>query len=107
MGNSFYSSKEYAKAIEAYTSGLQVDDSNVALLTNRAAAFLMTHQFKDVVSDCDKAIHIEPSNARAYFRKATALKGRIFFFCWSDCNLVHSLGKYQWRRGGAHNRPAT
>lgn len=39
----------------------------------------MTHQFKEVISDCDKAIQLDRTCSKAYLRKASALKslGRL------------------------------
>lgn len=56
-----------------------MEPSAPLLYTNRAAAYLMTHQFKEVITDCDKAIQLDRACAKAYLRKASALKslGRL------------------------------
>ncbi len=93
-GNNFYRNKDYKQSIVAYSKAIAADNTNAAYYTNRAAAYLMTLQFKEVyscffscsysccyhwyfsqaINDCDKAISISPNNAKAFFRKATALK---------------------------------
>jgi tetratricopeptide (TPR) repeat protein len=35
----------------------------------------MLLQYKDALSDCDQALLLDRTNSKAYFRKATALKG--------------------------------
>lgn len=85
-GNDFYHSKNYKAAVEAYTKALEDIDSNasailntvptaVSLLLNRAAALLMLLQYREALSDCDRAISLDTVNSKAQFRKATALKG--------------------------------
>ena len=74
-GNDFYKSKNYEAAIAAYSKAIAFDVGSAALLTNRAAAALMLLQYKEAIQDCDAALAIESDNSKAYFRKATALKG--------------------------------
>ena len=49
--------------------------NSAALLTNRAAAQLMLLNYKEAMDDCNAAILLDNTNSKAYFRKATALKG--------------------------------
>jgi tetratricopeptide (TPR) repeat protein len=74
-GNDFYKNKNYQSAIASYTKAIELDEKNAALLTNRAAAALMLLQYKEALHDCDAALALEKDNSKAYFRKATALKG--------------------------------
>lgn len=70
-----YKAKNYQGAIASYTKAIELDANNAALLTNRAAASLMILQYKEAIQDCDAALAIDKENSKAYFRKATALKG--------------------------------
>jgi DnaJ family protein C protein 7 len=78
-GNDLYKVKNYTGAVEAYGRAINLDPTAPLLYTNRAAAYLMTHQFKEVITDCDKAIQLDRACAKAYLRKASALKnlGRL------------------------------
>lgn len=78
-GNDLYKNKDYTAAIGAYTKAIDLEPSAPLLYTNRAAAYLMTHQFKEVITDCDKAIQLDRACSKAYLRKASALKslGRL------------------------------
>lgn len=73
-GNELYKSRDYAESIAAYGEAIKLDEAEPSYRLNRAAAYLMTLDFKSSVADCDSAIAIDPSLAKAYFRKATALK---------------------------------
>lgn len=74
-GNAMYKAKSYDAAIEAYGKAIELDGSNPALKMNRAAAYLMLLMYKEANSDCDAALALDDTNSKAYFRKATALKG--------------------------------
>lgn len=74
-GNDFYKAKNYSGAATAYSKAIDLDPTNALLFTNRAAAYLMSLLYKEALSDCDSAIKLDGSCSKAYFRKATALKG--------------------------------
>jgi DnaJ family protein C protein 7 len=91
-GNKFYVQKQYKEAIEgnhyymiikcvlslsllAYTEAINLSPDAATYYTNRAAAYLMVLQYKEALNDCEKAIAIDKTNSKAYFRSATALKG--------------------------------
>lgn len=75
-GNDLYRAKHYSEAIKAYGVAIQLDgESNPPYYLNRAAAYLMTKQFQEAVTDCETSINLDSSNAKAHFRKANALKG--------------------------------
>jgi DnaJ homolog subfamily C member 7 len=74
-GNEKYKAKDYTGAIESYSQAISHDSSNAALYTNRAAAHLMVLQYKQAADDCEVATRLDSSNSKAFFRKATALKG--------------------------------
>lgn len=74
-GNDFYKVKNYPGAVTAYGKAIDLDPSNALLFTNRAAAHLMLMQYREASVDCDAAIKLDQTCSKAYFRKATALKG--------------------------------
>lgn len=74
-GNEYYKKKHYKEAIDSYSKAIELDPNNSTVLTNRAAASLMILDYRSALADCDRAITIEPTNSKSYFRKATAYKG--------------------------------
>jgi tetratricopeptide (TPR) repeat protein len=74
-GNELYTQKSYTAAVEAYSKAIELDSGNALLYNNRAAAHLMLLQYKEALHDTDTAISLDNGLSRAYFRKATALKG--------------------------------
>ena len=69
-GDELYRSKNYPKAIQAYTSAIENQIGlNANFYTNRSAAYLMTGSYQEALRDCDTALNIEPNNPKIYFRK--------------------------------------
>lgn len=78
-GNALYASKEYEKAIVLYGQAIELDPSEVAYRSNRAAAYLMVRKYSEALADCDKAIESQPTFLKAYLRasKACVQMGKI------------------------------
>ncbi|ESR53622.1 Hsp70-Hsp90 organizing protein 3 [Citrus sinensis] len=79
-GNAAYKKKEFEKAIEHYSSALELDDEDISYLTNRAAVYLEMGKYEECIKDCDKAVERGRELrsdfkmiARALTRKGTAL----------------------------------
>jgi len=77
-------------ALLCYTKGLEMECSDKALNSqlhsNRAALSLRVEQYDKAVDDSRKAIELDPSNLKAYFRGAKAsealgLTGQALRFC--------------------------
>mmetsp|Transcript_50225 Transcript_50225/g.104826 ORF Transcript_50225/g.104826 Transcript_50225/m.104826 type:complete len:522 (-) Transcript_50225:496-2061(-) len=78
-GNTFYKNKEFDHAIEQYTKAFEADQTNVAVLTNRAAVRFEQKNYDECVNDCRLAIETGRSVradfkiiARAYERMGNA-----------------------------------
>ncbi|KAH8064754.1 hypothetical protein JL722_1635 [Aureococcus anophagefferens] len=77
-GNAHFAKGEDQKAIDAYTAALdKTDDAplRVAILSNRAACHLRLEAFAACVADCDGALALDGSKAKAYYRRARAREG--------------------------------
>lgn len=59
QGNSYFSSKEYSKAIDSFSRAHQLDPSDSTFLTNRAAAQMSLKMYKQALSDCQLAKDIQ------------------------------------------------
>ncbi|KAI4501113.1 hypothetical protein M0802_003916 [Mischocyttarus mexicanus] len=75
-GNTFFKDGEFIKAISLYTQGLQTcpltySKERAILYSNRAAAKIRSLDEKEsAISDCTKAIELNPSYVKAYVRRA-------------------------------------
>ncbi|KAK7239933.1 hypothetical protein SO694_00118021 [Aureococcus anophagefferens] len=77
-GNAHFAKGEDQKAIDAYTAALEKTDDaplRVAILSNRAACHLRLEAFAACVADCDGALALDGSKAKAYYRRARARDG--------------------------------
>ncbi|KAK3261357.1 DNA binding protein, partial [Cymbomonas tetramitiformis] len=86
LGNAAYKKKEFETAIEHYNKAIELNDSDISFLTNRAAVYMEMGNFDDCIKDCDTAfekgreLRIDfKLVARALSRKGTALtkKGEL------------------------------
>ncbi|XP_071694244.1 small glutamine-rich tetratricopeptide repeat-containing protein 2-like isoform X2 [Rutidosis leptorrhynchoides] len=68
QGNKAMQSKLYPDAIERYSVAIALCDDNAVYYCNRAAAYTKTKQYTEAISDCQKAIEIDPSYIKAYSR---------------------------------------
>ncbi|KAI0257318.1 hypothetical protein BJV78DRAFT_1116510 [Lactifluus subvellereus] len=67
-GNALMSSKQYDKAIDAYTAAIGLDPSNPVYYSNRAAAHSSKTDHLSAVVDAEKAIDLDPKFVRGYSR---------------------------------------
>jgi histone-lysine N-methyltransferase SETD3 len=74
-GNKAFAAKNFTEAIKQYTMAIEItiDQPNHVFYANRANCFLETEQYEECIQDCNKAIGIEPTFPKAFFRKAKAL----------------------------------
>ncbi|OAD60236.1 Tetratricopeptide repeat protein 1 [Eufriesea mexicana] len=74
-GNDFFKCEEYHQAISMYTHGIQTcplaySKERSILYANRAAAKLKCLDKESAISDCTKAIELNPSYVKVYGRRA-------------------------------------
>lgn len=75
-GNVLFKDGDYTKAISLYTQGLQTcpltySKERAILYSNRAAAKIKSMEEKEsAISDCTKAVELNPSYVKAYVRRA-------------------------------------
>ncbi|RNF16246.1 putative TPR-repeat protein [Trypanosoma conorhini] len=79
-----YEKAEYTLALELYSKAIEQQPLDrltrlSALYGNRSSAYFMAQRYGDCISDCLKAISLEPGNVRMYTRaaKAAAVMGDI------------------------------
>ncbi|KAK0748844.1 hypothetical protein B0T21DRAFT_357372 [Apiosordaria backusii] len=76
-GNSEYKAGRWQSAFDLYTNALEVDPANKGtnskLYQNRALCRIKLKQYDDAITDCEKAISLDPSYLKARKTKANAL----------------------------------
>jgi DnaJ homolog subfamily C member 7 len=75
-GNAAFKAKDYQRAVELYTQGLEIDpnnkDINSKLLHNRAQAHLILRNYDRAIQDCTKALQLDSSYIKALKFRAKA-----------------------------------
>ena len=73
QGNARFEARAFREASELYSKGLSAEPEDVALICNRAAAFLCDGKLNDCISDCRRAILLRANYVKAHQRLAQAL----------------------------------
>ena len=60
--------EQFREAIECYTKAINNDPNNAVYYCNRAAAYTKLNETKNAISDCERAINIDPNYSKAYGR---------------------------------------
>jgi len=72
-GNKFFSSKNYNDAISWYTKAIQLDPTDSAFYSNRAAAYMAVNKFEEALKDSESCIKAKPDWVKGHYRKGLAL----------------------------------
>ncbi|XXG65292.1 hypothetical protein AAC387_Pa05g3033 [Persea americana] len=59
-------------AIDLYTQAIEMEPKNAALFADRSQAKIKLCNYTDAAADANRAIELDPSLSKAYFRKGTA-----------------------------------
>ncbi|XP_078442642.1 tetratricopeptide repeat (TPR)-like superfamily protein [Wolffia australiana] len=74
QGNEFFKAGNYLKAAALYTQAIKAEPSNVALYSNRSAAFLRLVKLNKALADAETTINLKPEWEKGYFRKGCVLE---------------------------------
>uniref|UniRef100_A0A3P8PCR5 RNA-polymerase II-associated protein 3-like C-terminal domain-containing protein n=1 Tax=Astatotilapia calliptera TaxID=8154 RepID=A0A3P8PCR5_ASTCA len=74
-GNDFVKKSQYQDALGKYTECLKLKSEECTIYTNRALCYLKLERFAEAKQDCDAALKLEPTNKKAFYRRAMANKG--------------------------------
>ena len=74
-GNGFFRTKDYDKAIVAYTEGIKYNGGNQILWGNRCACFLKLKKWDAAVFDASAALHIDATWLKVRVRLGQAFMG--------------------------------
>jgi len=73
QGNKFLANKDYDKAIDAYTEGIQIWDKGHLLYSNRCWVYMLKEEWEKALEDANKCIELKPDFVKAHFRKGSVL----------------------------------
>lgn len=81
--------KEYEKAIESYSAGIEITPNNYYLYSNRSQAYINLKKYEDGRADAEKTIELNPEWFKGYSHKSTALArlGR-----WTEVIQIAEVG---------------
>lgn len=85
-GNNLFKSERFTEACSAYGEGLRLDPSNPVLYCNRAACWFKLGMWERSIEDCNQALSIQPSYAKALLRRA-ASNSKVTSFLY---HLMHA-----------------
>lgn len=73
LGNLYFDSSNYQKAIEAYNKSLALNPNNANVITDLGVMYRRSGQPDEAVKTFDKAIKIDPNHETARFNKGIVL----------------------------------
>ena len=74
-GNTHFKSREFHKAVDAYSNGLKLHPEDAYLYSNRSASYSCLGEHEKALQDARVAVKLSPSWAKANFRECVALQG--------------------------------
>ncbi|XP_063734840.1 sperm-associated antigen 1 [Eleginops maclovinus] len=88
-GNDFVKKGQYQDALGKYTECLKLKPEECAVYTNRALCYLKLDRFTEAKHDCDAALKVDPTNKKAFYRRALANRGlKDYLACSADLQEV-------------------
>lgn len=76
QGNAAFAAKDYNKAVELFTKGIDVSEQpNHVLYSNRSACFASLKEFEKALNDANECVKINPSWSKGYNRIGAAQFG--------------------------------
>ncbi|CAL8068312.1 unnamed protein product [Orchesella dallaii] len=76
MGNAAMNRLKLQEALDCYNMAISYDSKNAAIFCNRAATYLKLGWTEEAVKDCEVAIQLKPSYAKAFSRMGFAYSER-------------------------------
>lgn len=71
MGNEAYKQGRFSEALALYERAIAIDSNKATYHCNKSAALIGLGRFQQAIVECEEAIRIQPSYARAHSRLAT------------------------------------
>jgi len=71
--NEYFASGKYGKAIQEYDEAIKLNPYSAIYFSNRAFSYQKLEQFGAALTDASKAIELDKTYAKAYYRRGSAL----------------------------------
>lgn len=78
-GNEAFKVKNFPEAIQWFTKGIEMDENNHVLYSNRSACYASLNHYSKALEDALKCTQIKPDWAKGYSRLGTAFHGLMKF----------------------------
>lgn len=72
QGNEHYKQKDYAKALELYTSAIKQFGGDAAYHANAAVCLLRLERYEECIAAAQNALKLDPTHAKSLFRISQA-----------------------------------
>eukprot|EP00245_Coleochaete_scutata_P013383 TRINITY_DN5419_c2_g1_i1.p1 TRINITY_DN5419_c2_g1~~TRINITY_DN5419_c2_g1_i1.p1 ORF type:complete len:574 (+),score=174.40 TRINITY_DN5419_c2_g1_i1:258-1979(+) len=74
-GNAAFAAGEFERAIEQFSSAIELAPENHVLYSNRSASYASLQQWQKALEDAEKVVGLNPSWPKGYSRQGAALMG--------------------------------
>uniref|UniRef100_A0A6B2LJE1 MYND-type domain-containing protein n=1 Tax=Arcella intermedia TaxID=1963864 RepID=A0A6B2LJE1_9EUKA len=74
-GNEQLKKGNFSKAVEFYSTAINIDEQNHILWSNRSLAYANQSLWSEALADANKTLFLAPNFAKGYLRKGVALAG--------------------------------
>lgn len=75
-GNIMFKKGDYKRAVQYYTKGRKLDQTNPVFPLNRSMAFLKLKRYPEAENDCSICLSLSPKNVKALYRRGLARIGQ-------------------------------
>ncbi|KAJ1985222.1 Hsp90 cochaperone [Dimargaris verticillata] len=103
LGNACYKKRDFAQALEHYDKAWELDDTNVTVLTNKAAVLFEMGDYDACIAACEQAVDVGRSHRADYklIAKAFARIGNAY----SKKDDLDNAIKYYQKSLAEHRKP--
>jgi stress-induced-phosphoprotein 1 len=72
-GNALYKTKKFEEALAAYDAAIEIDPTNMAFYSNKAAVYFTQKKYDDCIEMCNKAVEVGKANKASFEDRSKAL----------------------------------
>ncbi|KAF9925617.1 Hsp90 cochaperone [Linnemannia zychae] len=103
LGNASYKARKFEEALDYYSTALELDPTNISILSNKAAVYFEMGNYDECIKTCEQAIDVGREH-RADFKLIAKAFGRIGNAYARQNNLPEAI-KYYNKSLAEHRTP--